>query len=71
MSKPAEVVWQVPKLALTVQEACEALGVCWHTWSEHVAPHVRVVRIGKRKLVPVRELERWLAKESERQRVPG
>jgi hypothetical protein len=65
-----EATCQVPKLALSIEEACSALGVCWHTWNEHIAPHVGLVRLGKRKLVPVAELERWLTKEAERQRVP-
>lgn len=49
-----------PRLALDVAESCEALGVSWDFWSEHVAPEVRIVRRGRRKLVPVRALEAWL-----------
>ena len=55
----------VPRLALSVQEACEALGVSWDFWREHVEPDVRMVRRGRRKLVPVAELERWLEREAE------
>jgi excisionase family DNA binding protein len=50
----------VPRLALSVSEACEALGVSWEYWREHVAPEVRIVRRGRRKLVPVSELQAWL-----------
>jgi hypothetical protein len=50
----------VPRLALDVTEACEALGVSWGFFREHVAPEVRVVRRGRRKLVPVAELQAWL-----------
>lgn len=50
----------VPRLALDVREACDALGVSWDFWSEHVAPEVRIVRRGRRKLVPIRALEEWL-----------
>lgn len=50
----------VPRLALDVSEACAALGVSWDFWSEHVAPEVRIVRRGRRKLVPVKALEEWL-----------
>ena len=43
--------------------------------AEHVAPEVRVVRRGRRKLVAVRELERWLEDSGELAldagRVPG
>jgi hypothetical protein len=55
----------VPRLTLTVQEACSALGVSWDFWAEYVAPDVRVVRKGRRKLVPVSELERWVADHAE------
>ncbi len=71
MSKPrAQIASQVPRVALSIEEACASLGVSWDTWSEHIAPHVGVIRLGRRKLVPVRELERWLAKEAERQQLP-
>lgn len=49
-----------PALALTVEQACAALGVCWDTWAEHIAPDVRIVYIGGRKLIPVAELQRFL-----------
>lgn len=55
----------VPRLALSIEEACAALGVSWDFWREHVAPEVRIVRRGRRKLVPVRELERWLERRAE------
>ena len=56
----------VPRLALSVEEACLALGVSWDYWSEHIAPDVRVVRRGRRKLVPVSELQRFLEDNAER-----
>lgn len=55
-----------PRLSLSVAEACEALGVSWDFWAEHVAPEVRIVRRGRRKLVPVRELDAWLENNAER-----
>jgi hypothetical protein len=55
----------VPRLALSVGEACEALGVGHDFWHEHIAPEVPTVRRGRRKLVPVRELERWLEANAE------
>lgn len=55
----------VPRLALDVGEACEALGVGWDFWNEHVAPEVRIVRRGRRKLVPVTELAAWLDANAE------
>jgi hypothetical protein len=56
----------VPRLALSVQEACDALGCGWDFFAEHVAPDLRVVRRGRRKLIAVAELERWLDANSER-----
>lgn len=55
----------VPRLSLNVKEACASLGVSWDVWREHIEPEVRLVRIGARKLVPVAELERWLADHAE------
>jgi hypothetical protein len=54
-----------PTLALSIEGACNALGISWDTWSEHVADHVRVVRLGRRKLVAVAELERFLDEHGE------
>lgn len=56
----------VPRLALTVEEACAALGVSWDFWAQHVASDVRIVRRGRRKLVAVAALERWLEDNGER-----
>jgi excisionase family DNA binding protein len=56
----------VARLALSVDEACSALGVSWDTWREYVEHEVRVVRVGRRKLIAVAELERWLAANAER-----
>lgn len=47
-------------LAVDVDGACRALGVSWDYWKEHIAPDVAIVRRGRRKLIPVAELERWL-----------
>lgn len=55
----------VPRTALSIEEACLSLGISWDTWNEHVAPTIRVARLGRRQLVPVAELERWLAKRAE------
>jgi len=68
VSRPAATVLpkpSTPALALSVEQACAALGVSWDTWREHIEPEVRIVRIGRRKLIPLRELERWLADHAE------
>jgi excisionase family DNA binding protein len=56
----------VPRLALSVMEAAEALGVSHDFFREHIAPELRWVRRGRKKLVSVRELERWLDSEGAR-----
>jgi excisionase family DNA binding protein len=54
-----------PALALSVEQACEALGVSWDTWRAHIEPDVRLVRLGRRKLIPVSELQAWLERHAE------
>lgn len=55
-----------PRLALSISEACGVLGVSHDFWHEHIAPDVRIVRRGRRKLVPTDELRRWLDSNAER-----
>jgi excisionase family DNA binding protein len=54
-----------PTLALSVEQACEALGVSWDTWRAHIEPDVRLVRLGRRNLIPVSELQAWLDRHAE------
>ena len=54
-----------PTLALSVEQACEALRVSWDTWRAHIEPDVRLVRLGRRKLIPVSELQAWLDRHAE------
>jgi excisionase family DNA binding protein len=53
-------------LALSQEEAAEALGVSVQFFVEHVRHELRVVRRGRRRLFPVVELERWLAENASR-----
>ncbi len=48
------------RLAYTIQEACEALGVGRSFFYEMVYPELKLVRRGRRVLVPVEELKRWM-----------
>ena len=50
----------LPRLAFRVGEAARVLGVSEDHFSRHIAPELRWVRRGAVKLVPLRELERWL-----------
>jgi excisionase family DNA binding protein len=51
---------EVPRLAMSKQEAAQALGVSVNFFEAEIASELRMVRRGRRRLVPVRELERWL-----------
>ncbi len=57
---------QPARLALSKAEAAEALGVSVDFLEDHVLDELRVVRVGRRRLIPVAELERWLAEHAER-----
>jgi hypothetical protein len=56
----------VPRLALNVEEACDSIGVGWDFFNAHVAPDLKIVRRGRRKLIAVTELQRWLDENGER-----
>jgi excisionase family DNA binding protein len=49
-----------PRLALSLDEAAASLGVSKDFFDEHVRPELRVARRGRRVLIAVAELERWL-----------
>ena len=49
-----------PLLALELTQAAATLGVSKAFLDRHVRHELRVVRRGRKVLVPVRELERWL-----------
>ena len=49
----------VPRLALTRAEAAEAIGVSLDSFERHVQPELRIIRRGRMRLIPLRELERW------------
>jgi hypothetical protein len=53
------------RLALSRAAAAEALGMSLSSFERHVLPEIKVVRRGSLRLVPVRELERWLEREAE------
>ena len=54
--KPSDV----PALALPVEQAAESLGLSQSHFRQHVLPHVRSIKVGRVRIVPVIELERWL-----------
>jgi hypothetical protein len=55
----------VPRFALTRPEAAASIGMSLDSFERYVQPHVMLVRRGKLRLVPVRELERWVNENAE------
>lgn len=55
----------VPRLTLSPEEAAQALGVSRRFFYDHVLPELRVVRRGRKVLIPLRELERWAEQSAE------
>jgi hypothetical protein len=56
----------IPRVALTIPEAAAALGVGPDFFNENIRPELKVIRRGSKRLVPVRELERWAEANAER-----
>ncbi len=55
----------IPRIALTVPEAAASVGVGPDYFETYIAPHLRLIRRGRKRLVPVSELERWVAENAE------
>jgi len=56
----AQPISPVPRVALTREEAAAAIGVSLAHFERHVQPHLRVVRSGSVRVIPIRELETWV-----------
>ena len=54
------------RLALSKDEAAKALGVSVDFLEAHVLPELRIVRRGRRRLIPITELEKWLDEQAAR-----
>jgi hypothetical protein len=52
-------------LALTCNEAAASIGMSLDSFERHVQPTLAMIRRGRLRLVPVRELERWLDSNAE------
>lgn len=55
----------IPRIALTPSEAAAAIGVGPDFFDANVAPELRLIRRGRKRLVPISELERWIAENAE------
>ncbi len=65
-SPPAETPAKAPKpsvptLALNLTDAATALSLSEDHFREHVKAELKILRVGRRQFVSVRELDRWLA----------
>jgi excisionase family DNA binding protein len=62
---------QVPRRrALSKAEAAESLGVSIDFFEQHIVPELRIVYRGRRRLIPVTELDRWLEDNATAKPVP-
>jgi hypothetical protein len=58
--KPEQLTPRPLRLALTLDESAQALGMSRDHFDAHVRPELRVVRQGRKVVVPISELQRWL-----------
>jgi excisionase family DNA binding protein len=56
----------VPRVALTRAEAAESLGLSLDSFERYVQGELRLVRRGRLRLVPIRELEKWVETNASR-----
>ncbi len=66
---PKERKRGLPRLSVSPDEAAEMLGVSRDYLDEHVLCELRTVRRGRRVLIALAELERWLDQSAARVRV--
>ena len=57
---------RIPRLAVSKVEAAQALGVSVDFLEEHVMHELRIVRRGRRRLIPITELSRWMEANAHR-----
>jgi excisionase family DNA binding protein len=69
--KPRSPASPVPRVALSREEAARALGVSLDSFERYVQPHVRIIRLGRMRLVSVAELEEWARSAGERAAQPA
>jgi hypothetical protein len=60
-----------PRGAFSVAESCSWLGCSPEWFASHVAPEISMVRRGRKVLVPLSELERWLGENASREGATG
>lgn len=65
MSTEAKPVDLRTRVTLSKQEAAAALGVSVTFFEDEIAHELKMIRRGRRRLVPVSELERWADKNAD------
>jgi len=56
----------IPRVTLTRDEAAQALGISLDTFERYVQPYLRIIRLGRLRLVARSELEDWARSAGER-----
>lgn len=56
----------VQRVGLKREEAAAALGMSLNSFERYVQPSIRLVRLGRMRIVPVQELERWVNEHAQR-----
>lgn len=56
----------IPRFALTPAEAAASIGVGPDFFDVKVRPSLRLIRQGRKVLVPCAEIERWLSENADR-----
>jgi excisionase family DNA binding protein len=56
----------IPRTALTREEAAASLGMSLDSFERWVQPSIRLVRLGRIRLVPIAELNCWLDSNAQR-----
>ena len=60
----SDEVGSLPRLSFTPSEAAAIIGVSRSFFYEHLMPYLRVVRIGRKRLILLTELERYLDRQA-------
>lgn len=56
----------LPRLALSPVEAAESIGVSRDSFDRYVLPELRIVRVGRRVVIPMVEIEKYFARNASR-----
>ena len=61
-----KLISPIPRFAVTPPEAAAAIGVGPDFFNEVIRPEIRLIRRGRKVLIPIAELERWVSDNAER-----